>query len=135
MASSNSTANDIPVRIYYPESYHLGKPALLVFFHGGGWVIGSCDTHHNALSCVAQLTQCAVASVDYRLAPEHKFPAAVEDVIACTEWFLSPDNRESVGLPREIVIGVGGDSAGGNMAAVVTHELKARKSISFQVSL
>jgi acetyl esterase len=127
------TATQIPVRVYHPESYHPGKQAILIFYHGGGWVLGSCDSHHDALASIAQITGCAVASVEYRLAPDHKFPAAVQDALSCTEWLFSADNRESVGLPQEMIVGIGGDSAGGNLAAVVTHELKTKHPIAFQV--
>ena len=82
---------------------------------------------------LAQVAKCYVASVEYRLAPENKFPAGIQDALACTEFLLSSDNRQSVGLPRDVIVGVSGDSAGGNFAAVMTHELKTKESIKFQV--
>jgi acetyl esterase len=90
-------------------------PAL-IFFHGGGWVIGNLDTHDGPCRWLANSGKCAVISVDYRLAPEHKFPAGVEDAIAATA-FIS-ELAERFGIDRAH-LAVGGDSAGGNLAAVV----------------
>ncbi len=110
-------AGALPIRLYRPlgaraEDRH---PAL-VYFHGGGWTFGDLDTHDVVCRELANLARCAVASVDYRLAPEHKFPAAVEDAIAATRWIAQ--QAEALALdPRRIA--VGGDSAGGNLAAVV----------------
>lgn len=122
------------MRIYQPDSYHTvaGRPALLIYFHGGGWTIGSVETHHNVCTSLAQLSNSAIASVEYRLAPEHKFPAAVEDALTSVEWLLAPGNRQSVGLPRDMAVGVGGDSGGGRLAATVSHELKENHRLSFQ---
>ncbi|XP_062502553.1 ethyl acetate hydrolase-like [Corticium candelabrum] len=122
---------NVPVRIYQPDGP--SKPVLLIFFHGGGYCIGSRDTHHGVCQSLAQVAKCYVASVEYRLAPENKFPAGIQDALACTEFLLSSDNRQSVGLPRDVIVGVSGDSAGGNFAAVMTHELKTKESIKFQI--
>ena len=123
------------MRIYQPVSYPSSvRPALLVYFHGGGWTVGSIETHHSACASLAQLSSSAVASVGYRLAPEHKFPAAVEDALASVEWFADGNNRRLVGLPEDMNVGVGGDSGGGRLAAVVAHELHGKCRISFQVS-
>jgi acetyl esterase/lipase len=94
---------------------------LLTYFHGGGWVVCSLDTHEGICRALASRTPCVVASVDYRLAPEHRFPAAVEDAWAATAWLA--EHAASLGAdPGRIA--VGGDSAGGNLAAVVA--LRAR---------
>lgn len=108
----------IAVRAYRPSSEVL--PALL-YFHGGGWVIGDLDTHDTLCRQLAANARCAVFSVDYRLAPEHPFPAAVEDCMAATQFIA----RNAQGLKIDAArIAVGGDSAGGNLAAVVA--LQAR---------
>jgi len=110
---------DIPARVYTPKALRQdnGLSPALVFFHGGGWVIGNLDTHDVVCRAIADEGQLIVVSVDYRLAPEHKFPAAVEDAIAATQWIA--DNARKLGIDAE-QLSVGGDSAGGNLSAVVT---------------
>lgn len=107
----------IPLRLYRPLGTMADQvlPAL-VYYHGGGWVIGDLDTHDTLCRELANHSGCAVVSVDYRLAPEHRFPAAVDDAIAAARWV----HRHAAALhldPERIA--VGGDSAGGNLAAVV----------------
>jgi acetyl esterase len=106
-------AGAIGVRIYAPESE--APLPVLVYFHGGGWVTGSLDTHDGLCRSLARRTPCVVAAVDYRLAPEHPFPAAVDDAWAATTW-AAAQAREIGG--RTDRLAVGGDSAGGNLAAV-----------------
>jgi acetyl esterase len=104
----------IPIRVFTPEGR--GPFPVLVFFHGGGWVIGTLDTHDAPCRALANGAGCVVVSVDYRLAPEHKCPAAAEDCYAATRWVAN--NAPAIdGDPSRIA--VGGDSAGGNLAAVV----------------
>jgi acetyl esterase len=112
-----SKAGVIPARIYTPKNARQrdGLAPCLVFFHGGGWVIGNLETHDVACRALAHDGEGVVISVDYRLAPEHKFPAAVEDAIAATEWISG--NARALGLDATRLF-VGGDSAGGNLAAV-----------------
>ncbi|MGD0438044.1 MAG: alpha/beta hydrolase [Bryobacteraceae bacterium] len=110
---------DIPIRIYTPATA-APRPAM-VYFHGGGWVICDLDTHEVQCSAIARRAGAVVVSVDYRLAPEHKFPAAVTDSYAATVWVAANAGRLGID-PRRI--SVGGDSAGGNLAAVVS--LKSR---------
>jgi len=105
---------DIPVRIYHAGG--TDPLPVLVYFHGGGWVLGSIATHDTVCRMLAKRAGCIVVSVDYRLAPEHKFPAAAEDAYAATRWVA--DNAARLGAdPARVAIG--GDSAGGNLTAVV----------------
>ena len=106
---------DVPVRVYTPSSTS-GLP-MLVFFHGGGFVAGSLDSHDAPLRSVANRCECIVVSVAYRLAPENKYPAAPEDAYSATKW-VAEHVGDIGGDPRRIA--VGGDGAGGNLAAVVT---------------
>jgi acetyl esterase len=115
-------AGEIPIRIYAPD---IQKPApALIYFHGGGWVLGNLDGHDGVCRSLANQAQCAVVSVDYRLAPEAKFPAAVEDSYAATEWVAANAGELGIDANR---IAVGGDSAGGNLASVITHMARDRK--------
>jgi acetyl esterase len=107
----------IPLRLYRPK----GVPAAtalptLVFFHGGGWVIGDLDTHDVLCRQLTAESAASVVAVDYRLAPEHKFPAALDDAWAATRWIAAHAAELGVDAAR---LAVGGDSAGGNLAAVV----------------
>jgi len=105
----------IPVRIYVPQG---SRPMPgLVYFHGGGWARGSLNTHDPLCRSLANAGGCIVVSVDYRMAPEHTFPAAIDDAAAATRWVAQ--NAPRLGIdPRRVA--VGGDSAGGNLAAAVT---------------
>lgn len=109
-------------RLYRRDSNGLDGPAL-VFFHGGGWVIGDLDTHDNSCRAIATESGVPVISVDYRRAPEHPFPAAIHDGYDAFTWVIQKA-REFGFDPRQI--GVGGDSAGGNIAAVVAQMLRDR---------
>jgi acetyl esterase len=111
------TPGGVPIRAYRPAGAAKSDvlPAL-VFFHGGGWTIGDLDTHDVLCRQLASGARCEVFSVEYRLAPEAPFPAAVDDCIAATEFVLEKSTR----------VAVGGDSAGGNLAAVVALHLKQR---------
>jgi acetyl esterase len=109
-------AGDIPYRLYTPERDEEEHLPGFVFFHGGGMVAGSIDTHDRIAAGLAEATGCRLISVGYRLAPEHKFPAAIEDAIAATE-FVSRE-AASLGIDATRLV-VGGDSAGATLAAVV----------------
>ncbi len=105
----------IPLRLYRPAGVASPAPTL-VYYHGGGWVMGDLDTHDSLCRDLADAARCAVVAVDYRMGPEHRFPAAVDDVLAATRWLQA--NAADLGLDAQR-FAVGGDSAGGNLAAVV----------------
>jgi acetyl esterase len=116
-----SAAGDIAVRVFRPSA-QTGLP-LLLWFHGGGWVTGNLDTHDQLGRLLADATGAVVVSVDYRLAPEAKFPAAADDCLAAYEWALA--HADEVGADARRVA-IGGDSAGGNLAAVVSIDARDR---------
>ena len=124
---------DLPVRIYMPNGASVGGPDPgIVFFHGGGWVIMSIESHDRMARRLADDAGAVVVSVDYRLAPEHKFPAAADDCYAATQWVAA--NAASLGIdPARLA--VAGDSAGGNLAAVVALMARDRSgpAIAFQL--
>jgi acetyl esterase len=123
-------AGDIPARIYVPNG--AGPFPVLVFFHGGGWVIGTVDTHDVPVRQLADRVPAVVVSVEYRLAPEHPFPAAPDDCYAATAWVA--DNIGQYGGDGSR-LAVGGDSAGGNLAAVVAQMARDRggPAIAYQL--
>ena len=106
---------DIALRLYRPDGLTAPAP-LLVYFHGGGWVIGDLDTHDTLCRDLAHAGRCVVVAVDYRMGPEHRFPAAVDDALAATRWLHA---QAAVLVLDPARIAVGGDRAGGNLAAVV----------------
>ena len=112
-------AGDLAYRLYSPADAASEPLPGFVFFHGGGMVAGSIDTHDRIASALAQTTGCRLVSVDYRLAPEHKFPAAIEDAIAATRWVSGQAATLCID-PTKLV--VGGDSAGATLAAVVCQD-------------
>ncbi|HEX7446136.1 MAG TPA: alpha/beta hydrolase [Pirellulales bacterium] len=123
---------DLPIRIYRPAANQARR--ALVYFHGGGWVIGSIETHDALCRMIANQAECTVISVEYRLAPEHPFPAATEDAYAAVCWAC--EHAEELGAaPNRIA--VGGDSAGGNLAAVacLMARDRDRPAIDLQVLL
>lgn len=113
-------AGQLRARLYTPPTLGTDRP-LVVFFHGGGWVVGSVDSHDQPCRLLSKYADVHVLSVDYRLAPEHPFPAAVDDGLAAFLW--AHENAESLGV-RSGRIAVAGDSAGGNIAAVVCHQTR-----------
>lgn len=113
---------DIPVRIYTPKGGEAPYPGL-VYYHGGGWVLGNLDSHDPICRLLANEAKCVVVSVDYRLAPEHKFPAAVDDAYDSLEWIATQGEDFEIDPNR---LAVGGDSAGGNLAAVACIIAKER---------
>jgi acetyl esterase/lipase len=113
---------DIPARLYRPEGQDAQAP-LMIYAHMGGGVIGDLETCHAFCSLLARTTRAPVLSIDYRLAPEHRFPAGLEDVLAAYRW--GRDNADRFGAPLAQAA-IGGDSMGGNFAAIVCQELKRK---------
>jgi acetyl esterase len=124
--SFRGPAGQLPLRIYTPDGR--GAFPLLVYFHGGGWVVGSVETVDASCRSLANLAGCIVVSADYRLAPEHKFPAAADDCYAATRW-VGLHAASFHGDPKRIA--VGGESAGANLAAVVALMAQERAAPSF----
>lgn len=116
-------SNDIPLRLFVPDTSP-SRP-VLVYFHGGGWVRGSIDAYDGPCRILANETGCLVVSVDYRLAPEHPFPAAPEDCYTAAQWAV--DNAADIGGDPDRVA-IAGDSAGGNLTAAVTLMARDRGS-------
>jgi acetyl esterase len=115
---ASGPAGPIPLRFYRPMgSSESALLPVLVYYHGGGWVIGDLDTHDSLCRALCNESGCAVVSVDYRLSPEHRFPAAADDAIAATRWVQAHAAELKLDASR---LAVGGDSAGGNFAAVVS---------------
>ena len=112
---------EIPVRVFRPSAA-TGLP-LLLWFHGGGWVTGNLDTHDQLGRLLADHAGAVVVSVDYRLAPETKFPGAADDCLAAYEWALEHAGEVGADSAR---VAIGGDSAGGNLAAVVALDARER---------
>jgi acetyl esterase len=123
-------AGPIRTRVYTPEGK--GPFPVLVFFHGGGWVIGDLESHDSVCRELSGGAGVVVVSVDYRLGPEHRFPAAADDCTAVTRWVLQNAAQINGDAQR---VAVGGDSAGGNLAAVVSQELRDQDRIRLAAQL
>lgn len=119
---ANGPHGAVPVRFYRGAgTADLGTLACHIYYHGGGWVLGDLDSHDWVCRKIANTAQCAVLSVDYRMAPEHVFPAAYDDSIAAVEWAIANASMLKIDASR---LSVGGDSAGGNIAAAVALGLR-----------
>jgi acetyl esterase len=123
---------DIPARVYTPHAAVGEAHGVLVWLHGGGWVIGDLDTADATCRALANRAGCVVVSVDYRLAPEHPAPAALDDCMTALAWTV--ENFELLGVDASKVA-IGGDSAGGNLAALVCQRVRAEfgPEIDFQL--
>ena len=130
----NLSAGDLAMRMYTPVASGGGPLPTLVYFHGGGFVIGDLETHDGLCRQFANEGGFAVIAVDYRRAPEHKFPAALDDAIAAVAWVETHASELGVDANR---IAVGGDSAGGALAAAVAQHAKAKGApkIAYQMLL
>ena len=125
---------DLPIRIYRPVDAGPASPEgtptpVLIFFHGGGWVIGTVDTHDVVCRALCEATAATVVSIEYRLAPEHPFPAAPDDCTAATKWVAEHGAEIGVDGSR---LAVCGDSAGGNLASAVVLDCTDGPKISAQ---
>jgi acetyl esterase len=130
-AVRNLTAGSIPIRVYRPAGVaDTTRLPVLVYFHGGGWVIGDLDTHDTLCRQLTAEAGISVVAVDYRLAPEHKFPAAADDAWAALSWVVAHAGELGVDAGK---LAVAGDSAGGNLAAVVA--LQARDAGTPKIAL
>jgi len=122
--------NGIPVRIYRPSRQSPEPLPVLIYFHGGGWVQGSLDTHDSICRRLAVYSGGLVISVDYALAPEEKFPAAVDDCLATFKWIRDHAGELNADPSR---IAVGGDSSGGNLSAVLCQQMAGQDGPMFQL--
>lgn len=134
---SEDGERQIPVRIFRPKEKR--RDLVILFFHGGGWVTGDIESYTPACAAMADLTGCLVASVDYRLAPEHPFPAGLDDCLRATRLLLEEPGR--MGLESAAQVVLAGDSAGGSLAAVVSmllheegHILPGRQILLYPVT-
>jgi acetyl esterase len=125
---TDTSADGVPVRVYWPDAD--GPHPVLIWLHGGGWTVGSLEAADRTARALCAGAGCMVVSVGYRLAPEHSFPAGVEDARTAAEWVI--DGIASLGGdPAKVAIG--GDSAGGNLGAVVANELPGKFALQVLV--
>ncbi|KAK7103847.1 uncharacterized protein [Littorina saxatilis] len=125
--SQSGNEEGVPVSVYKPKDLS-SVPAIWIYFHGGGLVICSRNTHSTMLKILARRARCIVVNVDYRLAPEHKAPAAFDDCRDVSRWVLR--NKVLLGGHADSSVGVGGDSCGGHLAASITHDVT---DLTFQI--
>ena len=119
---------ELRTRMYYGRE----DCPLIIYFHGGGWVIGDIDTHDPFCRALSEISGCTVMSVDYRLAPEHPFPAAHDDCLAATRWIL--DNLNAL-APNNGLAVIAGDSAGGNLTACTIASLPGEPRIAGSIMI
>ena len=126
-----AAGGDVPVRVLKPE----GARGVVAYLHGGGWAMGTLESYDAPLRALANASGAAVAAVDYRLAPEHRFPAALDDTLAAIRWLAAGRGADSTtggGPSGAIPLAVAGDSAGGNLAAVAARRLRGEVPLRMQ---
>ena len=121
---------NLPARLYRPRNERAQALPAVVYLHGGGWVVGNPDTHDHLCRYVAANSGAVIASIDYRLAPEHRFPAAFDDAVAALHWIKRKADELGVDPKR---IAVAGDSAGGNLAAAAALAVREELELAAQV--
>jgi acetyl esterase/lipase len=127
-----SSLGGVPLRVYTPSSIGPGNSPALLYLHGGGWVAGDVETHDSVCHSLAAASECRVISVDYRLAPEHRHPAALVDAEIATRWAL--DQAEALAIdPTRLAIS--GDSAGANLAAALCQIFRQKGEAPFALQL
>ncbi|MGY8817820.1 MAG: alpha/beta hydrolase [Pseudomonadales bacterium] len=131
--NADVAAAGIPLRLYRPQQLPEGPAPLVVYLHGGGWVVGGLDSHDKVCRRLAHLSGCAVLAVDYRLAPEHSMPTGAYDVIAVLHWLVRAATLLNIDPQR---IAIAGDSAGASLSAVAclalrSSEVKLRAQVLF----
>jgi acetyl esterase len=122
------SADGVPVRIFRPEGE--GPLPIVVYLHGGGWMMGTLDSYDSLLRALANASGALVAAVDYRLAPEHRYPTALEDSLAAIRWSVAHAGELGGDGGR---LALAGDSAGGNLAAVAARRLRGELPVGLQV--
>lgn len=128
-----SSENPVPVRIYYPGKGRPDTPLpLVVFIHGGGWSLGDVAAYDSLVRSLCVLSNMIFVSIDYRLAPEHKYPAGLQDCLAATKWVLDSRSDLDGDVDRVTIMG---DSAGGNLAAIVAHHINREAPNSLKAQL
>ena len=127
----NSDKGIVPVRLYHPSETNTPLPCL-VFIHGGGWVVGDLDTNERTMRCLALASGVRILSVDYPLAPENKFPAALDSCVAVMRWLHQNGSDSGIDTDR---LAIGGDSAGGNIALATAMDLRDAGDSWLQLAL
>lgn len=130
LVSNRITENGVPIRIYYPSDSDLLP--VCMYFHGGGFVLGNLETHDSLCRNLAHESGCVVVAVDYRLAPENRYPSALDDCYEATEFVVSHASELNVDANRVVVAG---DSAGGNLAATVSLRARDRTGAAHEVAV
>lgn len=125
----SKNGHKIPIQIFIPFNYKNNNP-IIIYYHGGGFVIGSVEFYKPVLTSLSQYTGCIVIGIDYRKAPEYKFPAAPEDCIEATKWIIQNGSKYGGNVQKICILG---DSAGGNLTAIVARELSNHISLSIPI--